>query len=204
MIITVDEEVGMDGAKALDLSEIKGTRLLNLDSEDEGYFLTGCAGGASVKHFLPVAWEKRTGTLYTCKICGLAGGHSGGEIHKERGNSNSLAGRLLAEMSAVTDIGICGIEGGLADNAIPRETMLRFVVSGKEVELTETVKRLEGVLQSEFSTKDPGVKIVLTKEKTEEVSCLDRASCDKVKNLLLLMPNGVQAMRICQALCRLP
>lgn len=194
VIITVDEEVGMDGAKALDLSEIKGTRLLNLDSEDEGYFLTGCAGGASVKHFLPVAWEKRTGTLYTCKICGLAGGHSGGEIHKERGNSNSLAGRLLAEMPAVTDIGICGIEGGLADNAIPRETMLRFVVSGKEAELTESVKRLEEVLQSEFSTKDPGVKIVLTKEKTEEVSCLDRASCDKVKNLLLLMPNGVQAM----------
>lgn len=194
VVITVDEEVGMDGAKALDLSDVKGTRLLNLDSEDEGYFLAGCAGGASVKHFLPVAWEKRTGTLYICKICGLSGGHSGGEIHKERGNANSLTGRLLEAISAVTDIGICGLEGGLADNAIPRETTLRFVVSEKEEELTDTVKHLESVLKSELSTKDPDVKIVLTKEETAEVSCLDRASCDRVKNLLLLMPNGVQAM----------
>lgn len=194
VVITVDEEVGMDGAKALDLSDVKGTRLLNLDSEDEGYFLAGCAGGASVKHFLPVAWEKRTGTLYICKICGLSGGHSGGEIHKERGNANSLTGRLLEAISAVTDIGICGLEGGLADNAIPRETTLRFVVSEKEEELTDAVKHLESVLKSELSTKDPDVKIVLTKEETAEVSCLDRASCDRVKNLLLLMPNGVQAM----------
>lgn len=194
VVITVDEEVGMDGAKALDLSDVKGTRLLNLDSEDEGYFLAGCAGGASVKHFLPVAWEKRTGTLYICKICGLSGGHSGGEIHKERGNANGLTGRLLEAISAVTDIGICGLEGGLADNAIPRETTLRFVVSEKEEELTDAVKHLESVLKSELSTKDPDVKIVLTKEETAEVSCLDRASCDRVKNLLLLMPNGVQAM----------
>ena len=194
VVITVDEEVGMDGAKALDLSDVKGTRLLNLDSEDEGYFLAGCAGGASVKHFIPVAWEKRTGTLYTCKICGLLGGHSGGEIHKERGNANSLTGRLLEAISAVTDIGICWLEGGLADNAIPRETTLRFVVSEKEEELTDAVKRLESVLKSELSTKDPDVKIILTKEETAEVSCLDLASCDRVKNLLLLMPNGVQAM----------
>ena len=194
VVITVDEEVGMDGAKALDLSDVKGTRLLNLDSEDEGYFLAGCAGGASVKHLLPVSMEKRTGTLYTCRICGLLGGHSGGEIHKERGNSNSLTGRLLAEISAVTDIGICGMEGGLADNAIPRETTLRFIVSEKERGLTDAVRNFEGILQAELSTKDPGVKIILTKEKETEVSCLDQASYDKVKNLLLLMPNGVQAM----------
>lgn len=147
-----------------------------------------------MKHLLPVSLEKRTGTLYTCRICGLLGGHSGGEIHKERGNSNSLAGRLLAEISAVTDIGICGMEGGLADNAIPRETTLRFIVSEKEKELTDAVRNFEGILQAELSTKDPGVKIILTKEKETEVSCLDRASYDKVKNLLLLMPNGVQAM----------
>jgi len=194
VVITVDEEVGMDGAKALDLSDVKGTRLLNLDSEDEGYFLAGCAGGASVKHFLPVAWEKRAGTLYACKICGLLGGHSGGEIHKERGNSNSLLGRLLQAISAVADIGIYEIEGGLADNAIPRETTLKFVASEKEEELASSVKTFEKVLQSELSTKDPGVKIELTKEGAAEISCLDRASADRVRNLLLLMPNGVQAM----------
>ncbi len=194
VVITVDEETGMDGAKALDLSEIKGTRLLNLDSEDEGYFLAGCAGGASVRHLLPVNREKRSGTLYTCKICGLLGGHSGGEIHKERGNSNSLLGRLLQEISRVTEIGICEIEGGLADNAIPRETVLKFVASENEDGLTKTVKTLEKVLQSELTTKDPGVKIELKKEGEAEAPCLDQASAEKVKNLLLLMPNGVQAM----------
>lgn len=194
VVVTVDEEVGMDGAKALDLSDVKGTRLLNLDSEDEGYFLAGCAGGASVKHVLPVTREEKEGTLYTCRICGLLGGHSGGEIHRERGNANSLAGRLLETVSSVTDIGICGLFGGLADNAIPREATVRFIVSGKEEELDEAVKAFEKTLQAELSTKDPGVRIEMTKESAVSMSCLDKQSGERAEKLLLLMPNGVQAM----------
>lgn len=194
VVITVDEEVGMNGAKALDLSDIRGTRLLNLDSEDEGYFLAGCAGGASVKHYLPVEWEKRQGTLYTCKICGLAGGHSGGEIHKERGNANSLAGRLLQALSEITDVQICELEGGLADNAIPRECVLKFMVLEKEKESEQTVKAFERVLQAELSTKDSAVRIEMTKERDATRRCLNRSTTDKVRRLLLLMPNGVQAM----------
>lgn len=194
VVITVDEEVGMDGAKALDLSDVKGTRLLNLDSEEEGYFLAGCAGGASVKHILQTDWEMGTGTAYTCKICGLAGGHSGGEIHKERGNANSLMGRLLQELSGVAQIGIFGLEGGLADNAIPREAVLQFAAFEKEKELEQAVKAFEKALQAELSTKDPGVKIQLTKQETVSRLCLKKDCAEKVKNLLLLMPNGVQAM----------
>ena len=194
VVITVDEEVGMDGAKALDLSDVKGSRLLNLDSEEEGYFLAGCAGGASVKHILETEWENRTGTAYTCKICGLLGGHSGGEIHKERGNANSLMGRFLQELSAVTQIGICWLESGLADNAIPREAVLKFVVSEKESELEQAVRAFEKVLQAEFSTKDPGVKIEMAKQESVSCPCLRTDCAEKVKNLLFLMPNGVQAM----------
>lgn len=194
VVFTVDEETGMYGAKALDLSDVKGTRLLNLDSEEEGYFLAGCAGGASVRHCLPVSRTEWKGTAYTCKICGLLGGHSGGEIHKERGNANSLTGRLLQEMSEVTDIGIFELEGGLADNAIPRETVLRFEVFEKEQELEQAVKDFEKILQSEFVTKDPGVRIELTKEGARTGMCLDRNCAEKVKDLLLLLPNGVQAM----------
>ena len=194
VVITVDEEVGMDGAKALDLSDVKGSRLLNLDSEEEGYFLAGCAGGASVKHILETEWENRTGTAYTCKICGLLGGHSGGEIHKERGNANSLMGRFLQELSAVTQIGIWWLEGGLADNAIPREAVLKFVVSEKESELEQAVRAFEKVLQAEFSTKDPGVKIEMAKQESVSCPCLRTDCAEKVKNLLFLMPNGVQAM----------
>ena len=194
VVITVDEEVGMDGAKALNLSDVKGTRLLNLDSEDEGYFLAGCAGGASVKHILPVTWEEREGTLYTCKIGGLQGGHSGGEIHKERGNANALAGRLLHAVHSATDAGICKIEGGLADNAISRECRLEFVVSEKEEELEDAVRAFEKVLQSEFATKDPGVKVEMTKGDAVRTRCVDSASGERIRKLLLIMPNGVQAM----------
>lgn len=194
VVITVDEETGMYGAKALDMSDIKGTRLLNLDSEEEGYFLAGCAGGASVRHLLPVSREERKGTLYTCKICGLLGGHSGGEIHKERGNANSLTGRLLQALSEKTDIGICGLFGGLADNAIPREAALQFVAADREEEIERCVKELEETLQAELSTKDPGVRIEIEREQNVAKRCLDRTSGDKVRKLLLLMPNGVQAM----------
>lgn len=194
VVITVDEEVGMDGAKAVDLSDVKGTRLLNLDSEEEGYFLAGCAGGASVRHILPVAWEEREGTFYTCKIGGLLGGHSGGEIHRERGNANALTGRLLQAVYSVAETGICGIEGGVADNAIPRESVLEFVVSGREEAFKQAVREFEKVLQSELSTKDPGVKIEMTRGSAVKRSCLDRASEEKIRKLLLIMPNGVQAM----------
>ncbi len=194
VIITVDEEVGLEGAKAIDMSSVKGTRLLNLDSEDEGIFLAGCAGGARVDHSLPVAWEEKKGTLYTCKICGLLGGHSGGEIHKERGNSNILMGRLLHALLAVADIGICKLEGGLADNAIPRETVLQFIASGKEAELDAAITELEKIFRNELSTKDPGVKIEVTKEDGATALCLDRASAERAGKVLLIMPNGVQAM----------
>lgn len=194
VVITVDEEVGMDGARALDLSDIKGTRLFNLDSEEEGYFLAGCAGGASVRHLLPVHRVERTGIACTCKICGLLGGHSGAEIHKERGNANSLMGRLLQELLGAADIGIFELEGGLADNAIPREAVLKFAVSENEAELRQAVKAFEKVLQAELSTKDPGVRIEMTQEGEWSGLCLDEGSAETVKNLLLLLPNGVQAM----------
>lgn len=194
VVITVDEEVGMDGAKALDLSDVKGTRLLNLDSEDEGYFLAGCAGGASVKHILPAVWERREGTFYTCRICGLLGGHSGGEIHRERGNANALMGRLLQRLSAVADIGICEMEGGLADNAIPRESVLKFLVSEESGEVEREIRDLEKVLQAELSTKDPGVKIEMAKESGVEKLCLNKACAERIRKLLVILPNGVQAM----------
>ncbi|MCR4896107.1 MAG: aminoacyl-histidine dipeptidase, partial [Lachnospiraceae bacterium] len=97
VIITTEEEVGMDGARAIDLSSLKGKRLLNLDSEDEGIFLTGCAGGARVTCLLPLTSvsDSLPDAALKIRIDGLLGGHSGGEIHRGRANSNILAGELL-------------------------------------------------------------------------------------------------------------
>lgn len=90
VVITVDEEVGMEGARQIDLSMLRGHRMLNLDSEEEGIFLTSCAGGARVDCRVPVEWESFEGIAYEVLVEGLKGGHSGTEIQKERGNANCL------------------------------------------------------------------------------------------------------------------
>ena len=131
-IFTVDEEVGLNGAAAIDLSVCKAKRMLNLDSEEEGIFLTGCAGGMRVDCKLPVKRETVVGALCEVFIGGLTGGHSGAEIHKGRANSNSLMGRFLVHAGKKVAMNIVDMEGGLADNAIPRETKMKVVVSDVE------------------------------------------------------------------------
>ncbi len=97
-VLTVDEEIGLLGASAIDLSRLKGDYLINLDSEEEGIFLTSCAGGVRGDCILPVEYTDGEGIAYQIKITGLTGGHSGAEIDKERANAIKLAGRLLYEL----------------------------------------------------------------------------------------------------------
>ena len=125
VIITTDEETGMDGAISLDVSDIKGRRMLNIDSEVEGDLLVSCAGGMRVTCHLPIKKERK----YRLTVDGLQGGHSGVEIHKERGNANCILGRILYELENVTDVQVISVNGGLADNAIPRSAVLECMIS---------------------------------------------------------------------------
>ncbi len=160
VVITVDEETGMDGARGIDLSMLKGHRLLNLDSEKEGIFLTSCAGGARVKCHLPLEQSTVEGVLCEVKIGGLKGGHSGDEIHKERGNSNCLLGRLLHCLAQKLSFGIALLDGGLADNAIPRESRAVLVVDKKDVSLLEELAaHVEKQIKEELAVKDSDVFI---------------------------------------------
>ena len=93
-VFTVDEEIGLLGAQSIDLSMLKGKKLLNIDSDEEGIFLTSCAGGLQADCQIPVSWIQEEGSLYEIKVAGLQGGHSGSEIHKERGNAVMLLGRV--------------------------------------------------------------------------------------------------------------
>lgn len=195
VIITVDEEVGMDGARELDVSMLKGRRMLNLDSEEEGIILAGCAGGARVDWTLSVRREEREGKWFTLYVKGLLGGHSGSEIDKERGNANVLMGRLLYRLRKETGLLLAKLDGGLADNAIPREA--RAVVlaeEGKEKLLRETVKAVEDELKQELQTKDPGVCIEIEEAGETAGECLTGEDTDKLVSLLFAAPNGVQAM----------
>ncbi len=196
VIITVDEEVGMDGAREIDLSMLQGHRMINLDSEDEGIFLASCAGGARVNCRFPMKKQELTGVRYELEVSGLLGGHSGGEIHKERGNSNCLMGRLLWKLSGNMPVGLVSADGGLADNAIPRQTKAVVVVEEKDAEsLEQQAAALAVELADELATKDPDVKVTAKKlSGTEKVICAAPEELRRVAAFLQATPNGVQAM----------
>ena len=100
-VFTSDEEVGLLGATALDASVLHGKMLINIDSDEEGIFTAGCAGGARVDINLPIKTKTHIGQIYTLKIEGFKGGHSGVEIHKNRANSIKCAAEILSKLDSV-------------------------------------------------------------------------------------------------------
>jgi len=195
VVITVDEEVGMDGAREIDLSMLKGHRMLNLDSEEEGIFLTSCAGGARMDCRLPLKKANMDGVAYEVVVGGLMGGHSGAEIHKERGNSNCLFGRMLWNLVNRMPVGLTKVQGGLADNAIPRETKAILVICPEDAEeFTEMVKEMEQEIAEELSTKDSGVFVNITELSKENFACVSVEDTVRAAAFLAALPNGVQGM----------
>ncbi|MCM1190138.1 MAG: aminoacyl-histidine dipeptidase [bacterium] len=195
VILTVDEEVGMDGARNIDLSMLTGHRMVNLDSEEEGVFLSSCAGGARVKCRMQTAEQEVTGTAYLVTVDGLLGGHSGGEIHKERGNSNCLFGRFLYRLCEHMPVKLAKLQGGLADNAIPRETSGLLVIDEKDSEkFVSLLDTVEKELQAELCVKDPDVRIRAEKTEIPETVCMTAEDTARAAAFLVSLPNGVQAM----------
>lgn len=195
VVITVDEEVGMDGAREIDLSMLKANRMLNLDSEDEGIFLTSCAGGARVRCSLPLQKKQTEGVCFEVKVEGLLGGHSGGEIHKERGNSNCLMGRILWAASQKVSVSLVSIQGGLADNAIPRETIAKVLVDASQTDaFAALVEELGAQIQEELATKDPACKVTVAKIETDNVVAVTCDDTKKAVAMLTALPNGIMAM----------
>lgn len=196
-VITVDEEVGMDGARGIDLSMLKGRRLLNIDSEEEGIFTVGCAGGARVDCRWSGKAKVTCGNLLLLKVCGLQGGHSGVEIHHERGNSNCIMGRVLAGLSRTAKVHLVSLKGGLADNAIPRETCAEVLVADTACDQDALVAYLEQVeknIKEELTTRDPGFRLEWGLGEKCERMTLCPEDTKAVSFLLQSLPNGVQAM----------
>ena len=194
-VFTVSEEVGMEGASAIDLSVLRGHKLLNLDSEEEGYLLTSCAGGCRANIFLPVSYETRYGKRYRISVKGLTGGHSGAEIDKGRANSNLVLGRLLLALEGALDFGIESMSGGLKDNAIPRESAVSVVVDGEaEEKLKVLVAETEAVIRSEYAVTEPDLHITAQPDGETEARTLTGGCREAVITLINLLPNGIQSM----------
>lgn len=199
-IFTVDEETGLYGAKAIDMSEIRGTRFLNLDSEEEDTFLTSCAGGATVIGNMPLEIVSKEGVKVTVALKGLQGGHSGADIHKERGNALYLLARVLKHASKTVDFNLCDMNGGTVDNAIPREAFATVVVAADQVDaFLYSIKTSEQKLQNEYVKRDPGlyVEVATTSENANQAdgyAVWDTVSTNNALNLFVAAPVGVQAM----------
>lgn len=195
VIITVDEEIGMLGAAAMDLSMLKGHTMLNIDSDEEGVFICGCAGGLSVHAQIPVTRTMSKGRKLTLTVTGLAGGHSGAEIDKEHGNADIIMGRVLKGILDETPFGICSLQGGLKDNAIPREcTAVILLPDGKTGFVKSFAEKISGELKKEFVSSDADITVTCEENGNSEESILNLDSVKKVIYYLRTVPNGILHM----------
>ena len=191
VVFTTDEEVGMPGAAAFDAFMLRGRRMLNLDSEEEGVFTVSCAGGGVTHVTLPVSRAAFDGTVMTVSVSGLVGGHSGVEINKGRANADMLLGRLLYEAAQKTDLRVICAEGGLKDNAIP--TAAKAVVSVADAALLrKACDEMAAIFAVEYQVTDSGICVAVSEG--GEGLPMDADSSERVIGLLVCAPNGVQVM----------
>jgi dipeptidase D len=195
-VFTVDEEVGLQGASAIDCSGLNARMMLNIDSEEEGYLLVSCAGGATATCHLPVERCEASGLLASITVNGLLGGHSGMEIIRNRANASVLLGRFLHELDSELDYDLISVTGGSKDNAIPREATAQLVVNPEDTEaLSQFTAAWSKVFGQEYRVTDPDVQVSLSLSETEGVYA-PMTESDKctVISALVLLPNGIQRM----------
>ena len=195
VVITVDEEIGLLGATALDASPLQAKCLINLDSEEEGYLWAGCAGGMTAVSELPVRYQEETNEKWKITVSGLAGGHSGAEIDKNRANATLLLARFLKEAKEQGSFVISELNGGLKDNAIPR-TAQALILAGKEdgTAIAAYAKVFTEALKKEYTGSDEGICVTVEAQGIGTEPVLHPVSQEKVLFFLLQYPNGIQKM----------
>jgi len=199
LLFTVDEETGLTGANAMEPGFIEGKILINLDSEDEGYFTVGCAGGMNTSISLPLQYEDipdgyRAFRLYAG---GMKGGHSGIDINAEKANAIKVLGRALNLLKKeMVDVRIADLRGGTAHNAIPRDTeAVVYLREGEEQKAKQLLDRLQGELRKEFVNTDPEIFLSLSAlDAPQGRTLLNEEAVEKLVRLVLAMPHGVTAM----------
>ena len=196
VVITTNEETGMFGATAIDLSSLKGKKMINIDNEVEGAFITSCAGGARIYSDFSFEKENKSGVLYEVKVDGLLGGHSGEMIKCGRGNANHILARTLLNAMDAAEISLVSIKGGVADNAIPSGAVAKVVVpAGNVVDFKESVEQTLEEVKGELEVKDPNVNITCTEAGAEDnYACAKFEDGRMIISAIISLPDGVQAM----------
>ena len=197
LLFTVDEETGLTGANTLEPGFIEGKILLNVDSEDEGYFTVGCAGGINTYLSLPLHFSEADPGLkhFKLKAGGMKGGHSGIDINAEKANAIRILGRTLLNVKKEIDINLTDIKGGSAHNAIPRDAEVSFFMSPDGFEKAKSlVAESESIFRNEFCTTDPDIQLILAEDNANPSKALSTEESQKVIEFTLAVPHGVSAM----------
>jgi dipeptidase D len=200
LLFTVDEETGLTGAGHLDNRWLKGSILLNIDSEEDSTFTIGCAGGVDTRIKLPITFKTipKDLTNYHLKVHGLRGGHSGVDIHKQRANAIKILARILLLLMEKYSIQLSWINGGSAHNAIPREAEAMMALSSDVAgSISKIIREFEMTVQEEFENIEPQLKITFEKMHrhghTSEKIIPEKHSLAIVR-LLFGIPHGIYTM----------
>lgn len=192
-VFTVQEETGLTGAMNLKKEYFEAKRMINLDCGADGTTMTTTAGGIAVSLHENYIMEEENKTGYRLRISGLLGGHSGGNINKERANANKLAGRVLYRfLKQGLDVQLVEIHGGNKDNAIPRDCTVTFASLSSMEELKEVVEAVENEVKKEYAVSDPDISIVLSAKEAESKMMTEDESISLIQ-FLMILPNGLQA-----------
>ena len=194
-VFTTEEEVGLNGARALDKSQISARTMINMDSEEEGMATISCAGGLRIECTRPVVREKAEGTLLTIEISGLKGGHSGTDIDKERQNAIRVMARMLYQLMKNTDGKLVAFSGGNKDNAIPRECMASLIYADalQAQKADELACSLAETMADEITPYEENFTCEISSEEGRIADAISAEDAKAFITAMYLAPNGVQS-----------
>ena len=195
-VFTTDEEIGMLGAEALDISDLKSSFILNIDSEDEGVFTAGCAGTTICSISFVPELEKTKGNCFKIYFNDLTGGHSGIEIDKHRGNAYRLLGRLILRLNRLgADVRYINVGGGGKDNAIAESCEAEILTGIGSGEFEKLFCEESEKIKDAYFLSDPDMKINLVNNGFSEMKeAFSEADSKKLTALLTQLPDGVVRM----------
>ncbi|MEW5877917.1 MAG: aminoacyl-histidine dipeptidase [Acidobacteriota bacterium] len=196
LLFTVDEETGLTGAAKLDPGLVTGKTLLNLDTEEDGAFYIGCAGGADAHSVFTVQWEPVPAghVALGVRVRGLKGGHSGVDIHENRGNALKFLARVVAAArKASAELRIAAVSGGSKHNAIPREADAVITLPAADAaKARQAMEEAAAVLKEEYGEIDPGQRVEIGEAAASQV--FSAGDSNRILDALLACPHGVLAM----------
>lgn len=187
-VFTTDEEIGMLGASALDVSLLKSRKMINIDSEEDDTVTVSCAGGLDFTATKKLETSEKTGTELSIAISGLKGGHSGVEIDKHRVNANILMGRILSAINA--DFDLISINGGDKGNAIPN-CCKALILTDDADKISAEINSIYSQISDEIVANEGDFKLNTEVLDTKSTLVFEKDAKNDVIYTLLLTPNGI-------------